>query len=111
MRVAVVGGGAWGTALASHAARLDHDVVLWAIEPEVASDVTELHENRAYLPGVSLPRTLRATTDMGEAIGDARLVILVPPSEHLRSVATRVAVFRSTVPSSRSSCRTPASRV
>jgi glycerol-3-phosphate dehydrogenase (NAD(P)+) len=91
VRVAVVGGGAWGTALASHAARLDHEVVLWAIEPEVAADVTELHENRAYLPGVSLPRALRATTDAGEAVRGARLVILVPPSEHLRSVATRVA--------------------
>ncbi|HEY1693238.1 MAG TPA: NAD(P)H-dependent glycerol-3-phosphate dehydrogenase [Polyangiaceae bacterium] len=91
MRVAVVGGGAWGTALAAHAARLDHDVALWAIEPDVAADVTGAHENRTYLPGVALPPSLRASTDAEAVVDDARLVILVPPSEHLRSVAARVA--------------------
>jgi glycerol-3-phosphate dehydrogenase (NAD(P)+) len=91
MRVAVVGGGAWGTALAAHAARLDHDVALWAVEPEVADDVTLRRENRTYLPGVALPPSLRASTDMAAVVGDARLVVLVPPSEHLRSVASRVA--------------------
>jgi glycerol-3-phosphate dehydrogenase (NAD(P)+) len=91
VRVAVIGGGAWGTALACHAARLDHRVALWAIEPEVADDVTRRHENTAYLPGVSLPTGLRASTDASAVADDARLVILVPPSEHLRSVAARVA--------------------
>ncbi|HEY6460612.1 MAG TPA: NAD(P)H-dependent glycerol-3-phosphate dehydrogenase [Polyangiaceae bacterium] len=91
MRVAVVGGGAWGTALAAHAARLDHEVALWAIEPDVAADVTGRHENRTYLPGVALPPSLRASTDAEAVVGDARLVVLVPPSEHLRSVAARVA--------------------
>ena len=91
MRVAVVGGGAWGTALAAHAARLDHRVTLWAIEPEVADDVTSLHENRTYLPGVTLPRSLRASTDAAAVLGGAGLVVLVPPSEHLRAVCGRIA--------------------
>jgi glycerol-3-phosphate dehydrogenase (NAD(P)+) len=91
VRVAVVGGGAWGTALACHAARLDHDVALWAIERQVAEDVTLRHENVTYLPGVALPVGLRASTDLDAVVADARLVLLVPPSEHLRSVTERVA--------------------
>jgi glycerol-3-phosphate dehydrogenase (NAD(P)+) len=91
MRVAVVGGGAWGTALACHAARLEHDVSLWAIEADVAEAISERHENTTYLPGVALPSRLRASTDAAAVVGDAELVVLVPPSEHLRSVAQRVA--------------------
>jgi glycerol-3-phosphate dehydrogenase (NAD(P)+) len=91
VRIAVVGGGAWGTALASHAARIDHDVVMWAVEPEVADDVTTRHENTTYLPGVRLPPSLRASTDAAQVVAGAELVLLVPPSEHLRPVATRVA--------------------
>jgi glycerol-3-phosphate dehydrogenase (NAD(P)+) len=91
VRVAVVGGGAWGTALACHAARLDHDVSMWAVEPEVADDVTSRHENMTYLPGVALPARLLASTDVAAVVRDAALVVLVPPSEYLRSVAARVA--------------------
>jgi glycerol-3-phosphate dehydrogenase (NAD(P)+) len=91
VRVAVVGGGAWGTALGCHAARLDHDVVLWAIEPRVAEDVATRHENITYLPGVTLPASLRASTDLDAVVAEARLVVLVPPSQHLRSVALRLA--------------------
>ena len=47
--VAVLGGGAWGTALALHAARMGHDVLLWALEPEVVLQVNEEHENKTYL--------------------------------------------------------------
>ncbi len=48
-RVAVLGGGAWGTALALHAARMGHDVLLWALEPEVKQAVNEEHENTVFL--------------------------------------------------------------
>jgi glycerol-3-phosphate dehydrogenase (NAD(P)+) len=91
VRVAVVGGGAWGTALAAHAARIDHDVALWALEPEVADDVSRRRENTTYLPGVALPSRLRASTDVETVVADARIVVLVPPSEHIGSVAARVA--------------------
>jgi glycerol-3-phosphate dehydrogenase (NAD(P)+) len=47
--VSVIGGGAWGTALACHAARKGHDTLIWALEPEVAQDINALHENRTYL--------------------------------------------------------------
>lgn len=86
-KIAVVGGGAWGTALAAHAARLDHEVMLWAREPEVVSDVNERHENRLFLEGVSLPKALRASSLPSEVLEGAEIVILVPPSAFLRNVA------------------------
>ncbi len=91
MKIAVVGGGAWGTALAAHAARLDHDVMLWAREPDVVTDVNERSENRLFLEGVALPRTLRASASPAEVLAGADIVILVPPSAFLRDVAGMVA--------------------
>jgi glycerol-3-phosphate dehydrogenase (NAD(P)+) len=85
--VAVVGAGAWGTALAAHAARLDHEVRLWAREPEVVASVNEHAENRLYLAGVSLPQTIRASSDPAEVLAGAEIVLFVPPSQFLRSVA------------------------
>ena len=89
--LAVVGSGAWGTALACHAARLGHTVTMWAHEPEVAEEVTTGHTNSLYLPDVSLPAGIRAFSDAAEAVGGAEVVILVPPSKHLRSVSRLLA--------------------
>jgi glycerol-3-phosphate dehydrogenase (NAD(P)+) len=91
MRVAVVGAGAWGTALAAHAARVDHAVSLWALEPQVAEDIERRRENTMYLAGVTLPAGIRASTDVPSVVRDADVVVLVPPSEHLRAVSARVA--------------------
>lgn len=90
-KIAVIGGGAWGTALAAHAARLDHEVQLWAREPDVVRDVNELAENRAFLEGVSLPKSLRASANPREVLAGAEIVILVPPSAFLRNVAGVIA--------------------
>lgn len=90
-KIAVIGAGAWGTALATHAARRDHDVWLWAREPEVVSDVNEHHENKLFLEGVTLPETLRASEDPSAVLTDADIVLLVPPSAFLRKVATSIA--------------------
>jgi glycerol-3-phosphate dehydrogenase (NAD(P)+) len=88
---AVVGAGAWGTALAAHAARLEHAVTLWALEAEVADEISTRHGNSIYLPGLPLPENLRATSDVAAAVRGAEVVILVPPSSHLRSVVAKVA--------------------
>jgi len=90
-KIAVVGAGAWGTALAAHAARLEHDVRLWAREPEVVADVNERHENRLFLEGVGLPPALRASSVPAEVLEGVEIVILVPPSAFLRNVAGLIA--------------------
>src|SRR5688572_14739289 len=86
----VVGAGAWGTALASHAARVGHDVRMWAREPEVAEEITTRHTNTPYLAGIELPASISALDDPAAAVAGAEVVILVPPSQHLRSVATGI---------------------
>jgi glycerol-3-phosphate dehydrogenase (NAD(P)+) len=87
-RIAVLGAGAWGTALACHAACLGHEVALWAREPEVAEEINAAHRNTAFLAGAELPDAIRATGDLAEAVAGAELVLLVPPSQHLRAVAS-----------------------
>jgi glycerol-3-phosphate dehydrogenase (NAD(P)+) len=85
--LAVVGSGAWGTALACHAARLGHAVTMWAYEREVAEEINTRHTNSPYLPEVSIPEGIRASSDAAEAVSGAEVVILVPPSKHLRPVS------------------------
>jgi glycerol-3-phosphate dehydrogenase (NAD(P)+) len=86
VRTAILGGGAWGTALASHASRAGLPVRLWAREPEVAAAVNERRENSVYLPGVELPAGLRATSRLDEALADAETVLVVIPSEFCRGI-------------------------
>ncbi len=85
--IAVVGAGAWGTALAIHAARMGHTVRLWAREPEVVESAHKAHENTPFLPGFHLTRAITVTHDVAEAVRDVDLAILVPPSRFLRDVA------------------------
>jgi len=90
-RFAVVGSGAWGTALAAHLARLEHEVMLWAFERDVAEEICSAHINSAFLPGLALPQTIGASHDMAAAVSGAEIVILVPPSTHLRAVSSVLA--------------------
>ena len=85
-QVAVIGAGSWGTALADLLARNGHAVTIWAHEPDVAASITREHENRRFLAGVPLAPQVRATTDLGAALGDASLVCLATPSHVLRSI-------------------------
>jgi len=86
MRTTVLGGGAWGTALAAHCARAGLPVRIWIREPEVAAAVNERRENLVYLPGIELPAGLRATTRLDEALADAETVLVVVPSEFCRGI-------------------------
>jgi glycerol-3-phosphate dehydrogenase (NAD(P)+) len=89
-RIGVIGGGAWGTALAAATARAGRHVTIWAREPEVVADINSHHENRVFLPGVVLPDTLAATADPLAAC-DADAVLLVVPAQFLRATAQRLA--------------------
>jgi glycerol-3-phosphate dehydrogenase (NAD(P)+) len=83
--LAVIGAGAWGTALAQVAAGPGRPTLLWALEDDVVAAVNERHENTTYLPGVPLSPAIRATNDLAElATCDAWLV--VTPAQHMRSV-------------------------
>lgn len=86
MRCAVIGGGAWGTALADLLARNGHAATLWAREPDVVESIGSRRENTRFLAGHRLTTTLRATTDMREALHAAGLVIWAAPSHVLRGV-------------------------
>jgi glycerol-3-phosphate dehydrogenase (NAD(P)+) len=88
-QTAVVGAGAWGTALADLLARNGHPVVLWAHEPDVAASINATHENRRFLAGAALAPAVRATTDLAEALEGAGLVCLATPSHVLRSIVRR----------------------
>ena len=84
-RVGVIGGGAWGTALATVAARAGREVTLWARETDVVQSINERHENRRFLPGVGLDPAIRATGDLGEA-ARTDLLLLVTPAHNLAAI-------------------------
>ena len=86
MRCAVVGAGAWGTALADVLARNGHDVRLWAYEPDVVESINGNHENLRFLGGHRVAPAIRATGDIKEAVEGAELVTLATPSHVLRSI-------------------------
>ncbi len=83
--ITVIGGGAWGTALAQAVASAGWPVVLWAREPEVVADINNVRENRRFLAGIGLSPAIRATTSIEDGVG-AETVLAVCPAQHLRSV-------------------------
>lgn len=89
--VAVLGGGAWGTALATVLARNGHRVTLWALEPEVVEAVNRDGANPVFLPDIALPEGIRATGDAAEAVAGAEFVLNVVPAQFVRSVWTGLA--------------------
>jgi len=82
-KVGVIGGGAWGTALALVAAQAGRRTVLWARESQVVDSINRHHENTHFLPGIALPAAIHATGDLAEA-ADAGALLLVVPAQHLR---------------------------
>ena len=90
-RLAIIGGGAWGTALAIVARRAGASVKLWARDPAVAAAVDRQHENPVYLPGIALDPEIAATTDMTVALARVEAVLLVVPAQFLREVLAMLA--------------------
>ena len=82
---AVVGGGAWGTAIAQVVASDGSAVAIWAREPEVVAAINENRENSLFLPGVPLGPSIQATTDWS-AIGAAGMIFVVTPAQHMRAM-------------------------
>lgn len=90
-RCAVIGGGAWGTAIADRLARNGHDTVLWARESDVVEAVNTRHENPRFLANVPLSPRLSASADLGAALHSAALVVFAAPSHVLRPVVANCA--------------------
>ena len=86
-----MGAGAWGTALANLLAENEHQVMLWAYEPDVAESINNANENRRFLGGVPLHTALRATSVLETACAGAEFVLFAPPSHVLRKVAGEAA--------------------
>jgi glycerol-3-phosphate dehydrogenase (NAD(P)+) len=89
-RIAVLGGGSWGTALAQAASQANHDVVLWARDGSLVDEINARHENPRYLPGMPLDPGIRATGDLAGA-ARCEILLLVVPAQHLRALAERLA--------------------
>jgi glycerol-3-phosphate dehydrogenase (NAD(P)+) len=85
MRVTVLGAGSWGTTVAALLCRRDHEVLLWARNPEVAAEINEQRTNEAYLSGSRLPARLKATADLEQAAGHAELLVVGVPTSAFRS--------------------------
>ena len=88
--IAVIGAGAWGTALAQTLVQSGRTVMLWARESETVADINDRHVNRTFLPGVALDEKLRATQSLA-ACASADAILLVCPAQHVRAVTKDLA--------------------
>ncbi|MDQ3079606.1 MAG: glycerol-3-phosphate dehydrogenase, partial [Pseudomonadota bacterium] len=86
--VAVIGGGAWGTALAQVAAAGGRETILWAIEDNVVAAINRIHENPVYLRGQKLNPAIRATSNFSE-LSECDAWLVVTPAQHMRAVLSR----------------------
>jgi glycerol-3-phosphate dehydrogenase (NAD(P)+) len=89
LKVALLGGGSWGTTVASLVSR-NAPVTLWARNPETVAEINHKHTNETYLPGARLPQRLVATDDIAEAVKSADVIIMGIPSHNFRSVLVEV---------------------
>lgn len=86
MRIAVLGSGSWGSALAKVVSDNGHTTSLWGRRPELAEEIATTRENKTFLPGVRFAETLSATSDLGAALGGAEMVLVAIPTHGLREV-------------------------
>jgi glycerol-3-phosphate dehydrogenase (NAD(P)+) len=89
-RFAVIGGGAFGTAMACVVRRSGHDTTIWAREPEVVTAIRRDGANPLFLPGLRLAPGIAATDDLAAAASGADFVLLAPPAQHVRAVTARL---------------------
>jgi glycerol-3-phosphate dehydrogenase (NAD(P)+) len=88
--IGIIGGGAWGTALAQTARLAGRDTLLWAREANVVAEINSSHTNTLYLPNIPLHPALRATSELA-ALGICDVLLMVAPAQHLRAVSAALA--------------------
>lgn len=89
-RIAIIGAGSWGTALAIIGARAGHEVAIWSRDPEVVSSINEQRVNSRYLTSASIPDRVTATKDITATLDEASLVLLAAPSHAARELLTQM---------------------
>jgi glycerol-3-phosphate dehydrogenase (NAD(P)+) len=92
-RVGVIGGGAFGTAMACVVRRSGHDTTIWVREPEVAAAINRDAANPVFLPGVRLVPGIVATTDFAQVAAGVDFLVLAPPAQHMRAITTQLRAF------------------
>jgi glycerol-3-phosphate dehydrogenase (NAD(P)+) len=90
VKLGVIGGGAWGTALAQVVSAGGEETLLWAREPEVVEGINARRENSAFLPGVSLNNAIRATDKLAD-LDSCESLLVVTPAQHMRTTLQQVA--------------------
>lgn len=98
MRIAVLGGGGWGTALAGLLDSAGHDVRLWVRRPALAREIAATRENTAYLPGVRLSDAIDVQTDLPAAVAGAELLVVAVPSHAVRELGETLAPLLNDAP-------------
>jgi len=88
-RIGVIGGGAWGTALAQTLAEAGRNVTIWAYEADTVHEINEHHTNKVFLPGIPLNQHITASKSL-KKLAENDLILMVPPAQHLRRIATEL---------------------
>ena len=98
-RVSIIGGGAFGTAMACVVARSGHEVTMWALEADVVASINGEHANPHFLPGIAMAPAIRATGDLAQATSGGDLILMAVPAQHVRTIAgaMRPALRRGTI--------------
>lgn len=87
--VGIIGGGAWGTALATVMAQIHDEVIIWALEDEVVGSINRYHENKAFLPGLALSHAIRATGNLSD-MAQCSALLIVTPAQHVRTTLSKL---------------------
>ena len=90
-RIAVVGAGSWGTALANLLAVKGFNIDLWVFEKEVKDQILEFGENKLFLPNVKLSSNIRPSNELAEVVTDKELIVVVVPSHVMRATTVKMA--------------------
>jgi len=90
MKISIIGAGSFGTAVAAVAARCGNEVVLWAHDPTVATEISDTRRNPIYLPSIALDQSVRATSSLAEAVAFSDVLFMIVPSHHYRGVLAQM---------------------
>lgn len=95
MKIAVIGAGSWGTAVANLLAKKDYSVYLWAREQQLADYINQNHKNKYYLTDINLSNNLVSSSDFSVVLSDVSAIVLVVPSQHMRQVVRKMKPYLS----------------